>query len=227
MMHIQAGRDRDRFENHSGRPERHNENTDSDGSRGRLSRAAHLAGNGLFVLVLVFMALLVFSLVQSRVVGGPPEIFSHQVYIVEGGSMSPAIEAGSLSIVQPVSAADVEVGDIITYHGTDEQSLTTHRVMEVHEADGDLSFTTRGDANRVDDPLPVTSDLLIGRVVRVVPYAGVLLDFAQSRTGLLALVIIPGILVIGFEVRNLLHLSAQMDQEEEESSTEERTTVDV
>jgi signal peptidase len=169
--------------------------------------------NTLFILALVFMAVLVFSLLQSRVTGSPPTIAGHHLYVVLSGSMSPAFEAGGLVVVRPAEAEEIVVGDIITYWEPGEGAkLTTHRVVEVEDENG-LQFITKGDANEVVDQEPVPAENLVGKVVFAIPYAGYVADFAQSPQGLVTLVIIPGILIIVFEARNLLRYAAELERE--------------
>ncbi len=74
--------------------------------------------------------------------------------------------------------------------------------MAINQANG-LSFVTRGDANRVNDPQPVPAANVVGRVHGSIPYLGYLFSFAQTRNGLFVLVVLPGILIILWEIRNL------------------------
>ena len=156
-----------------------------------VSAVLRLLGNIFFYLLMLIMVILLFFLFQSRLSGGVPKIFGHELYIVYGGSMSPAFEAGSLIIVEPVDPAAVKVGDIITFTAGNG-SYTTHRVTAVHGSGDSLSFTTRGDANNIDDRVPVMAANLRGRVVYAIPYLGYLFHFVRSGTGLLCLIIIPG-----------------------------------
>jgi signal peptidase len=172
-------------------------------------------GNAVFYLLLLTMAVLLFFLFQSRLTGGVPQVFGYQVYIVYGGSMSPAFEAGSLIIAEPVDPADIEVGDIITY-GAEGSTYTTHRVTQVHGSGADLFFTTRGDANEVEDRGVVSAAELRGRVVTALPYLGYFFDFTRSKNGLLFLIIIPGLIIIILEVAKIFRISAEMRREEEE-----------
>lgn len=72
------------------------------------------------------------------------------------GSMSPAIPAGSVAVVQRVPAADIEVGDVVTVD-RDGELPVTHRVTAiVAGADDERVITMRGDANASDDPFPYT-----------------------------------------------------------------------
>ena len=187
--------------------------------------ALRVLGNVVFYLLLLAMAVLLFFLFQSRLTGGAPHVFGHQVYIVYGGSMSPAFEVGSLVIVEPVEPADIEVGDIITY-GTEGSVYTTHRVTQVHGSGSNLSFTTRGDANEVEDPGVVAADEVRGRVVAAVPYLGYMLDFVRSKNGLLFLIIIPGLVIIVLEVIKIFRISAEMQRDEEEKRKKQEQPPD-
>jgi len=177
-------------------------------------------GNAVFYLLLLTMAVLLFFLFQSRLTGGVPQVFGYQVYIVYGGSMSPAFEAGSLIIAEPVDPADIEVGDIITY-GAEGSTYTTHRVTQVHGSGADLFFTTRGDANEVEDRGEVPAADLRGRVVTALPYLGYFFDFTRSKNGLLLLIIIPGLIIIALEIIKIFRISAEMRREEEEKKKQQ------
>ena len=86
----------------------------------------------------------------------------------------------------------IKEGDIITYWGVGEgKELVSHRVVGVNEAEGDISFTTKGDANEVVDPYPVPGKNLVGKVVLAVPYLGYVMEYARTKQGLMVLVVIP------------------------------------
>jgi signal peptidase len=175
------------------------------------------AGNLFFGCVLVLMAVLVFFLLQSRLAGGTPAVAGHQLYIVEGGSMRPAFEVGSIILVQPLDPAEVRAGDIITYREPDPEKadlITTHRVMSVSQTEPP-SFITRGDANDADDPLPVPAGNLIGRVDYSVPYLGFLFSFVRTEKGILLLIIVPAVLIIASELRKLMRYAHALDKEKQ------------
>ncbi|MGI5875558.1 MAG: signal peptidase I [Dethiobacteria bacterium] len=168
-----------------------------------LKKAFSIAGNLSFACLLIFMVILLFSMVQSRLRGGPPQVAGHQIYIVLSGSMSPAFDAGSLAFVQPLDPRNIGVGDIITYRTVGEEDvLVTHRVVQIVEGDG-LSFITRGDANDMNDRHPVPEANVVGKVNFALPYGGYIMGFGQSKAGVFSLIIIPGILITVIELRNL------------------------
>jgi len=184
----------------------------SDKKRGTPARVARVLGNILFYCVVALMLLLVVFLVQGRLMDGPPRVFGHQLYIVLGGSMSPAFEAGSIVAVKPVDPSTLAVGDVISFRMREDGMLTTHRIVGV-STEGALRFTTRGDANDADDPNPVPAGNVVGRVALAVPYAGYVVNFAGTLYGLIFLVIVPGAVIIAFEVRKLFACAREMERE--------------
>lgn len=177
-----------------------------------LAAVIKVAGNVLFGVLLLFMTVLVFFLVQSKYSGEVPSVFGYRVYMVLSGSMSPAFDTGSMVFVRPADPVTIEVGDVITFSGSSEDLLTTHRVVNIDDEDG-LKFITRGDANNVDDPNPVPVENVVGRVHGSLPYLGYMMGFARTRQGLIFLVFIPGVLVIFFEMRNIFKYMRETDQE--------------
>ena len=168
-------------------------------------------GNVFFVFLLLMMATLSFFLIQSRISGGVPQVAGYQMYIVLSGSMNPEFDTGSLAFVKETDPLAIVVGDIITFRSqSGSDSLTTHRVVEVLRDDG-LKFVTRGDANNVNDPNPVPAENIVGTVTGSVPYLGFLMSFVQTRTGLILLIFIPGVLIILFELGKIFKYMTEGD----------------
>lgn len=182
-----------------------------------MARGARILGNSLFVCIIVVMAMLVAFLVQSKLSGDAPAMFGHRIYVVLSGSMSPTFDAGSVAVARPTDSGELAVGDIITFRNpaSPEAELVTHRIVAVSAEGGSVSFTTRGDANEADDQVPVPAENVVGRVRTSVPYAGYVANWALTGPGLLALVIVPGLLIIGFELRNLFRYASQSEKEKE------------
>lgn len=81
------------------------------------------------------------------------------------GSMSPAIPAGAVAVVQELPASEIHVGDVTTVDRAGELPIT-HRVTSVEpgETGSQRVITMRGDANAQDDPAPYSVDTV--RIVR-------------------------------------------------------------
>lgn len=119
------------------------------------------------------------------------------------GSMNPALKTGDLVVVSPVDSDAIRPGDIIGYHPPiDPDSLMVHRVSQVEQGNPP-SFQTKGDANPSPDAYLVSSDNVVGRVRLHLPWVGHFTRFAQNRLGLIFLLVIPGTIIIAYELAKL------------------------
>lgn len=172
-------------------------------------RAAHLAG---FVLLVAVVGVFVATAV-------PQTVGADHSYVVLSDSMSPAIDAGAVVFVDGVPTDRIETGDVITYEqGGADGNRVTHRVVEVVERDGERQFRTKGDANEDPDPQPVPASRVIGVVGFHVPLIGYVTSFAQTRLGILALVVVPAVLLVVSEMWDLAAAMAVESGENEEST---------
>ena len=161
-----------------------------------------------FILLIFLVAVLAVFLIKSKISGGTPSVFGYQIYGVlnriMNGSDKTSFDTGSMVLVKTKDVNKIVEGDIITFRGLSADApMTTHRVVKVNNNDGNLTFTTRGDANNVDDPKPIQAEKVVGTVRGHIPYLGYLTGFAETKTGLIFLVFIPGALVISYEIYNI------------------------
>ncbi|MGM0688634.1 MAG: signal peptidase I [Bacillota bacterium] len=190
-----------------------------------LRRFFSLFGNFVFVVLLLMMATLSFFLIQSRVTGGVPQVAGYQMYIVLSGSMAPEFDTGSLAFVREVEPEEVTGGDIITYRSqAGSDSLTTHRVIQV-QSNETISFITRGDSNNFNDPNPVPAENVVGRVTGSVPYVGYLLNYVQTREGLILLIFVPGVLIIVYELSKIIRYMSQGEKGKGKSKGEKHSAL--
>jgi signal peptidase len=99
------------------------------------------------------------------------------------GSMAPGIKPGDVVIDTQEDAADIAVGQIITYHvPIADHRVESHRVTWVgHDSDGTVLIRTRGDANDADDPWTARIDTAkVWRVRAVVPFAGTVIRWLRA-----------------------------------------------
>jgi signal peptidase len=161
---------------------------------GRLS-LPHSVTQALHVL---FVLLVVAAVVPFAIYAFPPVVGADNSYVVLSGSMEPAISPGDAVVVASVPAASIAVGDVITFRTPGSDVPVTHRVVDVTEGpDGQRAFVTKGDANEDADLRPVTAQQVVGRVALTVPYVGYVIQFVNSPTGFVALVLVPiGLLLL-------------------------------
>jgi signal peptidase I len=116
-------------------------------------------------------------------------LLTGSVFIVQSGSMSPAVDAGDVIVCRSPNSL-LNPGDIVTYQHEDK--LITHRIVEILP-DG---LRTQGDANEEPDPWIVPQ----GAVRRVawfrIRYLGFFLAYLKTKQGWFLGIIVPAILII-------------------------------
>jgi signal peptidase I len=123
-------------------------------------------------------------------------------YIVLSGSMAPAISTGSVVVVVPKST--YTFGDIITFSSGGGSDTTTHRLIDIQNVNGQITYITKGDANNSSDPVKIEKKTIIGSVMVIMPYLGYLVDWAKKPQGFILLVIIPATIIVYEELKFLL-----------------------
>lgn len=122
--------------------------------------------------------------------------------VVLTDSMYPLIHSGDLIICHTAEPEEIRTGDVIAFfdpagNGT---SVVTHRVMEVQESDGTVSWVTKGDANNAEDALPVPETKLVGVYRSRIAGLGNVVMFMQTTTGLIVCVVCPILLLVGWDI---------------------------
>lgn len=132
-----------------------------------------------------------------------PTFLGYSPMIVLSPSMDPFIKEGDLVIIKAVDASEIREGDVITFFDPDSKqgSVLTHRVAAIKKSEtGEISFTTKGDANNAEDPTPAPADSLIGVYRFRIPGAGSVAMFLQTTPGYIVSVAVPLILLIAYEL---------------------------
>ena len=153
----------------------------------------------LIPILLINITLIVKSYINKDKV---PDIGGVMPLIVLTDSMEPTIDGGDLIFCSVVDPRDVEVGDIISFFDPagNKTSVVTHRVIEILEEDGKISFRTKGDNNDTEDKIPVPAENLVGAYKSRIPLVGHIAMFMQSTGGLIVCVVLPIILLVGYDV---------------------------
>ena len=153
----------------------------------------------LIPILLINITLIVKSYINKDEV---PSIGGTFPLIVLTDSMYPDIKSGDLIICNTAEAEDVKANDVISFfdpagNGT---SIVTHRVIEIVEEDGEILFRTRGDNNNTEDKELVPAENLVGVYKMRIAGAGHIAMFMQSTTGLIVCVVLPIILLVGYDL---------------------------
>lgn len=134
----------------------------------------------------------------------PPAVLGNTPLVVLSGSMSgdapDHIEVGDLIFVGKVEAGDLEVGNIIAF--MQGKTVITHRIIDIQTGEnGELLFSTQGDANNAPDQHPVTENELVGIYKGRIPKVG---DFAMFMQTPLGMIIFIGIPLAAFIVYDII-----------------------
>ena len=153
----------------------------------------------LLPILIINMTLIVKSYVNTDEVPSLGGVFP---MIVLTDSMYPEIAAGDLIICNTLEPEEVRVEDVISFFdpmgsGT---SIVTHRVLEVVEEDGQLSYRTKGDNNNAEDQVLVPQKNLVGIYRSRIPGLGHVAMFMQTTPGLILCIVCPVLLLVGFDM---------------------------
>ena len=147
------------------------------------------------VLEFVWPMFLTLVLTLGTWVLGPTLLLGWQPVGIISGSMAPAVPPGHVVLVEPYRGQDLGPGTVVTYRDPGQDRLVTHRISAVQE---DGTITTRGDNSAVDEPIPLTTDRIVGIGRLVVPAAGLPALWAhEGRIDLLAAVAVLTALTVG------------------------------
>ena len=139
---------------------------DRDGEQHRrgMRRPRRPARTVLFVVLLALLAVAGFEVGTGR----------FHVTPVLSGSMRPGLQPGDVVVTKRVPVSSLAVRDVVVFRVPDTGQLRVHRIVALQPGrEGRVTITTRGDANRADDPeRTVLAGATAYRVVRVIPMLG-------------------------------------------------------
>jgi signal peptidase I len=156
-----------------------------------------------------------------------PYLFGDRSLTVLSGSMEPQLHVGDVVVVEQVPPLDVRVGDIVTFRDPEDASrLITHRVRQIDVEGGSVEFVTKGDANTSVEHWRITTDGAIGRVQYHVWRLGYLMFWIRSPLGRLGMVVIPALLLGGFELWRIWRPARDDEQDGSDPSSGEEDAHD-
>jgi signal peptidase I len=178
--------------------------------------------NGLVTVILAIALIsMIFIVISTKASGGEPKIFGYQLKTVLSGSMEPTFKTGSIIAVKPIdNAINLKKADIITFLQAD-QTIVTHRIVNVIKNGEQTIYQTKGDNNKDVDSQPVLAQNVIGEYTEfTIPYIGYFIDFAKSNKGTAMLLIIPGVLLLIYSALTILKAIKEIDKNNENTSVE-------
>lgn len=150
-----------------------------------------------FILVLLVFATM--PIILTMIPTGPVKFMT-----VTGNSMVPTITESDIVVVNKLDTRP-DIGDIISFKhvfevdGKNQTLIVTHRVVKA--VDG--GYITQGDAYSKPDGFTVSPEDVIGTLFFKIPYIGIPVHFARTGMGLITLVILPALILIVQEIREI------------------------
>ncbi len=176
----------------------------------------------LIPILVLNMVLIVKGTTNSE---KPPSVFGVTPLVVLSGSMDDgsygAIAIGDLILVKNVDAKNLKENEVVAF--MEDGYAVTHRIVKVHNEKGEVTYTTRGDANNTDDTLPLKPENVIGQYFYRIPDVGNFILYLQTTGGMLLFVGLPLLLFIIYDVirRHIFTKSEQAKQEQLRKELEE------
>ncbi len=151
-------------------------------------------------LCLIILAIFFLLPIKNEIVNQVDNVLPINFFIVQSGSMEPAIMTGDLIVV--AQNQNYQAPSTITFFD-DKNRVVTHRIVSTNQEGNSFKYLTKGDANQDQDIVEVAHDRVIGAVVMSLPKLGFLAQFAQSTKGLLILIAVPSVLLGIYEFKNI------------------------
>ncbi len=177
----------------------------------------------IFIVCLLLLAVVIITPKGengSKVVS----VAGYSIMSVLTGSMEPNYNVGDIVIIKKTDADELKVKDVITFYSSDpdyEGMIVTHRIIDIIDESGHLEFETKGDNNQIADIENVSEKDVIGKVQGRIPYVGKAATFMQTnRTAFFLIVILPMLVIMAFEVKDIITIARSGDEDENEADNQ-------
>lgn len=158
---------------------------------------------GIIKSIATFFIVCVFSIIfLQRVSNNSINLAGFSIYTVVTESMYPKYKVFDMILVKSVDTKSIKVHDDVVYKGekSDFQGkIVTHRVEDITEDNGVLTFTTKGINNDIEDPL-VNENQIMGKVVHKLLLLSLISKVINNTYGFYFLIFVPLVVVIFLEV---------------------------
>ena len=144
-----------------------------------------------------------------------PSVFGIKIFCIISGSMEPNISINDLVIIKEVPQNEINSKDIISF--TVNGETITHRIENISiDESGGLVYTTKGDANNIEDENKIKFENIEGKYIGKIPKIGKIILALKSKTTL-------GIVLV---VLILLYILEQKSNEKKIKRSNERIKYD-
>ena len=162
-----------------------------------------ILGRIIYILiVLSIIILLVFAIIQ-KTTDNKGSIAGIKIFTVITGSMIPVYNIGDVLIVKNIEPEEIKVNDDIVYKGEKgsyRNKTITHRVLFINQKeDGNYKITTKGVANRAQDP-EINQNQVLGKVIGKISIVSFILKII---TNIYVLILIPVVILVYKNIKKI------------------------
>jgi signal peptidase I len=181
-----------------------------------------IISTSITVILSITLIFMIFVVISSKASGGEPNFMGYELKTVLSGSMERTFKTGSIIAVKPLNnPTNLKKDNIITFK-KDEQTLITHRIIDVVNNGVQTMYKTKGDNNEDADGNLVPSINVVGIYSGItIPFLGYFIDFAKSNSGTALLLIVPGALLLIYSALTIFKAIKEIDQPGTKQDVEE------
>lgn len=155
------------------------------------------------VLLIPILVINLYIMIQSKTNPNDiPGVVGYKPFIVLSGSMESKIHKGDLIFVKEIDPSTLKVNDVIAYRDG-EDTVTTHRIIDIVENNDVTYFITKGDNNATQDLNLVAYEDVEGIYTGRFPGLGSMMNSLSKPTTIIVLVLVITVAFgIGFTISN-------------------------
>lgn len=190
-----------------------------------MKKALKIIGDVLLVIFILLAATITIISLNTKD-RGVTNVAGRILLNIQTDSMKPTINPGDLIITKQYNGEDIKQGDVISFFAFEQDTtiIKTHRVIEVNNTDGTITFTTKGDNSLAEDQVELTKNDILAIYDNdnydgvKIPFVGKIFSFLQSQVGFLLCIIFP--LLIFFIYQLYKFIETIIDEKKKESLRE-------
>lgn len=184
-------------------------------NKSKKSRVGTIIKVIFFIIAIPILIMSAIVMIKARIHPDKvPDIFGYKPMIVLSGSMETSIYTGDLVFVKEVDTSTLKEQDVIAFRN-EKDTVTTHRIVDIVEKDGQKYFQTKGDNNNANDADLVSMDDVEGVYVFKIPKLGSVLMVIKEPKSLAVILLV--ILVLGLI---WLNVTDKMDKSKTQAEDE-------
>lgn len=174
------------------------------------------------IMIIVFLVFVInFIDKQYNIKSGKNKQDLFSAYTIVSPSMVPSINVLDVVVTMRVDKPeDLKKDDIITFKSTEYSYsgvIITHRITNIEKtSSGEYLFTTKGDNNNTEDSARISFDKIYGKVLFRIPKIGYIQYYLSSILGWVAIIVVPAIMIIGYDIYKLIKTLRSPDKDKKE-----------